>query len=342
VGIGALLFALLGSMFLLASAFIGAVVYRFVHPLKPVKRNEQDQPDAGFSVHSLISGGARRVYGLYVPQGIDLERPLSLVISLAGFGMNPAFQRYVSRWDELADRSRFLVAYPQGCGFPLRFNAGPVYNLPVADDVQLIHDLIVEIGRFFEVDRQRIYVNGMSAGAHMTERIACELADEVAAVGMAAGCYLELPGGCQPRRAMPLIAFQGTVDPTGAYRGRRERSKVLLGLMKLVGLAPGSVVEIPAFEDWAAVWAERNGCDLAAAQWEVEGEARCLRYPDRVNHGDVEIYVIEGGGHTWPGGSPTFIGKTSRAINASHKMWAFFESHPLCDSDPSRSGGFMH
>ena len=131
-----------------------------------------------------------------------------------------------------------------------------------------------------------------------------------------------------------MIAFQGTADPTGAYLGRRERSRILLGLMKLVGLAPGEVVEFPAFEDWAAAWAERNGCDLSAAQWQVEGEVHCLRYPNNLNHADVEVYVIEGGGHAWPGGRPTFIGKTSRAISASQKMWEFFESHPLDDTDP--------
>jgi polyhydroxybutyrate depolymerase len=129
-----------------------------------------------------------------------------------------------------------------------------------------------------------------------------------------------------------VIAFHGTADPFGGYRGQRENNPLLLGIMKLINLAPGKMIEMPAFEEWAATWARRNGCDLAAAKWEVDRDIRRLRYPNHTNNGDVEIYVIEGGGHTWPGGSPTFIGKTTRAICASEIMWNFFEEHPLYDT----------
>jgi polyhydroxybutyrate depolymerase len=320
--------ALVKFLLLLACALVGAGVYYFTRPLKASQSNTDQPPDVGTCVRGFSSGGKRRVYLLYVPQGIDRQRPIPLVISLAGFGGNPAFQRYVSRWDGVAEKHHFLVVYPQGTSFPLRFNAGPVYNIPEIDDVQLIRDLIAEMSEFFNIDRRRVYVNGMSGGAHMTDRIVCELSDQVAAVGMVAGSYLDFPEGCKPQRAMPVIAFQGSADPFGAYRGRREDSRVLLGLMKIIGLSPGEVVDLPAFEDWAAAWAKRNGCN-PAAEWEVNGDVRRLRYSNSVNNGDVEIYVIEGGGHAWPGGSPTFIGKTSQSIQASEAMWAFFESHPL-------------
>ncbi|MEW5868524.1 MAG: PHB depolymerase family esterase [Chloroflexota bacterium] len=324
-------FSVLKFLSLLGCALVGAVMVYFTRPLSPGKSSAKGPPGAGFHLRSLLSGGLRRVYGLYVPRGLVRGKPVPLVISLAGFGMNPAFQRYVSRWDEVADKHRFLVAYPQGSSFPLRFNAGPVYKIPGIDDVQMVRDLIAELDRYFKIDRQRVYVNGMSGGAHMADRLACELAGEVAAAGMVAGSYLALPRVCTPQRAMPVIAFQGTADPTGAYRGRRESSRLLLGIMKMAGLSPGEVVEVPAFEDWAAAWARRNGCDLAAAQWEVDADVRRLRYPNRENNGDVEIYVIDGGGHAWPGGSPTWIGRTSDTIHASELMWAFFESHPLSE-----------
>jgi polyhydroxybutyrate depolymerase len=46
----------------------------------------------------------------------------------------------------------------------------------------------------------------------------------------------------------------------------------------------------------------------------------------------VALYIIQGGGHTWPGGGPLpewFAGPTSRSIDASAEMWAFFQAHPL-------------
>ena len=50
--------------------------------------------------------------------------------------------------------------------------------------------------------------------------------------------------------------------------------------------------------------------------------------PNRAN----VLYTIQGGGHTWPGGKSMlewFLGRTSRSIDASSQMWAFFREHRL-------------
>jgi polyhydroxybutyrate depolymerase len=43
----------------------------------------------------------------------------------------------------------------------------------------------------------------------------------------------------------------------------------------------------------------------------------------------VTLAVIEGGGHTWPGGyqylPERFIGRTSRDIDANSLIWNFFK-----------------
>ena len=45
----------------------------------------------------------------------------------------------------------------------------------------------------------------------------------------------------------------------------------------------------------------------------------------------VELYTIEGGGHTWPGGKAylpaRIVGKVSRDVDATATMWAFFVAH---------------
>ena len=45
----------------------------------------------------------------------------------------------------------------------------------------------------------------------------------------------------------------------------------------------------------------------------------------------VDLYVIEGGGHTWPGGlryaSVGLIGRTTRSLDASETIWRFFAEH---------------
>jgi polyhydroxybutyrate depolymerase len=63
----------------------------------------------------------------------------------------------------------------------------------------------------------------------------------------------------------------------------------------------------------------------------AQGDASGVRYTDCKAASEIVFYTIEGGGHAWPGGRPTFVGKTSPDIKASEVMWAFFEAHPLTD-----------
>ena len=48
---------------------------------------------------------------------------------------------------------------------------------------------------------------------------------------------------------------------------------------------------------------------------------------------DSEVVLIEvtGGGHTWPGQQPfvTFIGKSTKVVNANDLMCEFFSKHPM-------------
>jgi len=43
----------------------------------------------------------------------------------------------------------------------------------------------------------------------------------------------------------------------------------------------------------------------------------------------VELYTIEGGGHTWPGGPAAGwrVGRVSRELDATEVIWAFFAGH---------------
>jgi polyhydroxybutyrate depolymerase len=45
----------------------------------------------------------------------------------------------------------------------------------------------------------------------------------------------------------------------------------------------------------------------------------------------VVLYVIENGGHTWPGmdKGPPFLGASTMNINANEVMWEFFQKHPM-------------
>jgi polyhydroxybutyrate depolymerase len=312
---------LFGSACLLARVAIG--------PSLACQRPVTGPARPGTSARALLSGGLERCYLLHVPPGHDAARPAAVVFSLHGFASNAQPQEGLTGWSRLADRQGFVVVYPEGTSFPLRWNASPVFGSGDVDDVQFVKDVVTDLSRFLAVDPARVYVNGMSNGGFMSHRLACEAADTVAAIGMVAAGAADLPGGCAPTRPVPVIAFNGTDDPLVSYEGRVMERSMPEWLLALAELSPGHT-ELPGVRTWVVDWAVRNGCAAPPQAVPALGDASGVRYVGCENDAEVVLYTIDGGGHTWPGGKPLpFVGKTSTDVDATATMWAFFEAHPL-------------
>ncbi|MBL8130817.1 MAG: hypothetical protein JNL42_03090 [Anaerolineae bacterium] len=279
---------------------------------------------------SLVSGGEERRYQLYVPTGYDGTTPLPVVLSMHGFSSNPQQQRDFSRWDVYAEQETFLAVFPRGTGFPLRWNAGAFFDArsgalgsafmgAQVDDVLFFGDLLDELAAALCIDAARIYATGLSNGGGMSNRLACEMADRITAIGTVAGAYPALDGGCAPARPVPVISFHGVVDPIVPYQGSEE-------------------MRLPSIETWAREWSERNGCTDTAITHLAIPSGIVADAPTITQHsgcdGDVEVvlYMIPDGGHTWPGAAPSFdllIGKTRQDFDATAIMWAFFQRFAL-------------
>lgn len=255
-----------------------------------------------------IDGHTRRFW-LYVPESYDPTTPTPLVMSFHGFGSNPVQQYSYSAWDKLADAHGFVVAYPQGTGFPARWNSGPLsFGDSTSEDVAYVDKLLDTLEENLCIDSARVYTNGLSNGGGMSYRLACELSDRITAMGGVAGYYtLET---CEPTRPVPVIAFHGDRDSIVPIDG---------------------VGDVPAIADWVAGWVERNECQTTEAL-EPVGTVSGTRYTDCADDVSVVYYVVGGGGHTWPGEGeqPEFIsGMVNRDISASTLMWEFFSQYTL-------------
>jgi polyhydroxybutyrate depolymerase len=279
----------------------------------------------GLTRRVLESGRMQRGYLLYVPGSYDPARPMPLVISLHGFASNPAGQKYLSGWETLAEKENFLVVYPQGTSSPLRWNASADLSTGQVDDVAFMRDLLANLRQLLNIDQSRIYINGMSNSGAMTTRLVCEMADVFAAVGIVSGPPVNIPGGCHPARPVPLIAFYGTADPLVKYNGGTIDSSPATRLLRL----PTHRGSLPPVKSWIEAWAQRNGCNLTPQILPGRGETSGVRYTGCQQEAEVVFYTIDGGGHTWPGGSPTFVGKTSHSIDATSEMWGFFKTHAM-------------
>jgi len=262
-----------------------------------------------------IDGKTRR-YVVHKPDAYDASEPTALVLSLHGFSDWPMHHMRMSGWNHLADSEGFIVVYPMGTGFPLRWNA---YAKTEEDgspnaDVAFLQALIERLKKEFNIDSEQIFVNGLSNGAGMSQMLACELGEEISALGGVAGAYLLSWEACQTEQPIPAMLFHGTEDPIVSYAG---------------GQTSRSGAIFPDIPEFAASWAERNQCDPEAIKTIVSSSITRTDYRDCAGGSDVVLFIIQNGGHTWPGGCclpKRIAGETTQEINATSLMWAFYQS----------------
>jgi polyhydroxybutyrate depolymerase len=230
----------------------------------------------------------------------------------------PSVQMEISQWNRVADENGFIVVYPAGRG------AGPKtwfmdgWQTPSSmPDVVFISELIDKLEAAYNIDPARIYANGLSNGAGMAFTLSCTLSDRIAAIGAVAAAQLLPWSWCADSHPVPMIAFHGTADRITPYNGGK------------VWIAPEPFPSVP---EWARSWAQRNRCASEPVDAAMATDVTRRTYPNCADDAAVVLYTIHGGGHTWPGGTPLpewTVGPTSRSIDATSLMWAFFRGHPL-------------
>jgi polyhydroxybutyrate depolymerase len=267
----------------------------------------------------LVSGGETRRYLLYVPDTYDPAVPAPLVITIHGFMQWPANQMQVSGWNQVADEEGFIVVYPMGTNFPLRWRT---WAVEAGDDgpqreVQFFADLIDALQAEYNIDPKRIYANGLSNGGGMSFLLACELSERIAAFGGVAGAYSTPLSACSPTRPVPAILFHGTADTIVPYEG---------------GVYGPGERTFPSIPEWASQLARLNGCQETEEDLPDVGDTSGVQYTQCSQGAEVIFYTIHGGGHAWPGGDPLpewIVGYTSQDINTTRLIWAFFERFTL-------------
>jgi len=284
-------------------------------------------PPAGAERVELTSGGEPRWYDRVVPSGYD-GTPVPLVVDLHGYLSGAETQATISGFGDLAEQEGFVVATPQGNSDLPYWNAVPHDDLP--DDVAFVDAVIDDVARAVCVDPDRVYVDGFSNGAFLASLVACELADRVAAVATVAG--LLVPDGCTPPRSVPVLAVQGTEDryvPADGSPGPALEDLEWSDDSRRAfdGLAFADI------EASAATWAALDGCADEPDREQVSPSVESISYGGCDEDAAVDLYLVEGGGHTWPGSafshaSAAILGATTDDIDATDLAWSFFEEHP--------------
>jgi polyhydroxybutyrate depolymerase len=302
-----------------------AGVYRvFVHAPRPELPALSGELRRG----SLRAGDRDRTYALYVPRALA-PRP-ALVLALHGSMGNGEQMREGTyyRFDELADRDGFAVAYPDG--YEEHWNdcrrvAPYAANALDVDDVAFLRALVERLERELGIDPDRVFATGLSNGGQMAYRLALEAPDLVAAVApVAAGLPDEANLDCAPAgRPVAILILNGTMDPMNPFAGGRVALYGLWGDRGTVLSSDASAAYWASLAGHAAPPQRRRYPDLSRqdASW-----AELVTWSDGPGP-EVAHLVVHGGGHTFPSPRwryPRFIGPTSHDLDAADEIWTFF------------------
>jgi polyhydroxybutyrate depolymerase len=274
---------------------------------------------------SIEVDGLQRSYRIHIPKSYDASRPAPVILAFHGATDNVDFLEAHCQLNQKSETAGFIVVYPEvadpSSPDTLHFNtSAPPDGIDYPDDVAFTAKLLDDLATVVNVDKNRIFATGISNGGMMCYRLAAEMSDRIAAIAPIAAT-MGLPEA-YPKRPVPIIAFHGTADPIIPFETDPD--------------AP-SQSDIRSATETIDIWANIDGCPAKPRVDRLPTTVHGVTSVSRETYGpgkdgtEVVLYVIQIGGHTWPG-TPAYkaeLGLASQNISANDLMWNFFQLHPL-------------
>ena len=288
-------------------------------------------------------------YWLYWPSSAPAT-PRPLVVMLHGCGQTAPEFAQGTRMNELAERKGFAVLYPQQSVTSEASRCWPWYtqaNQRGGDTAAVLRELIDSVLERHPVDRRRVYVAGISAGAAMAQILALNHPSLVAAVGMhsgpvfgtadsAASAFSVMQHGDATRFAqalkpvrrgdsapirMPALLIHGDADKVVRSVNLMQVARQFLQVNGLEGDAAQ-----PALRDYPA--------RVRGAQ--PRHGYRTLSYSADDGKPRVVVCQVTGLDHAWSGGRGGLRYNSGTGPDASLMLWNFFARQRRMGTQPRR------
>lgn len=258
-----------------------------------------------------------RTVRVHLPPSYDPAKRTPLVLDLHGYASDGGQQAGVAHMLAKSDSAGFIAVHPDGHHSPRGWNAGVCCGSAASsgeNDTAWLMSVLDQLEAKLCVDPDRVFATGLSNGAFMSHRLACEAADRIAAIAPVAG-VVGTPT-CTPSRPVPVFHVHGTSDPVIPFGG---------------GGFNGNEPVATTINRWVA----NNHCTTTTTSYQ-HGDATCVTHGGCTDGADVTLCTIDGGGHQWPGGDSigSFSGKLSNDLVATDAMWTFFSAHPRAGVTP--------
>ncbi len=271
---------------------------------------------------SLPFSGMDRYYKLHVPPSYRASKALPLLVALHGGAGDMVIMSTAEfyKLNPKADKEGFVVVYPNGysqfkSGKFATWNAGNCCAKArdkKIDDVGFIEEVIKKVSSQLAIDKEKIFATGMSNGAMMAYRLACEKPELFKAIAAVAGT--DNTQACAPKVPVSVLHIHAKDDDHVLFTG---------GSGKSFG-DKSTVTDYVSVADSIAKWVKLNSCINPAKKVLQAKNVVCELYSGCKNNSRIELCVTDDGGHSWPGGKKPRGGKGSTAISAEDTMWDFF------------------
>jgi poly(hydroxyalkanoate) depolymerase family esterase len=279
---------------------------------------------ARFIDGSYTSAAGGRTYRLFIPSRYQ-GQPLPLVVMLHGCTQSPDDFAAGTRMNLVAEEHNCLVVYPAQ---PSQANQAKCWNWFRKADQQrgqgepsLIAGITRQIMDQYSINRKRVYVGGLSAGAAAAAVMGATYSDLYAAIGihsgLACGVATDLPSALMAMRQggsgrkvsgnlppLPTIVFHGDRDTTVHPNNGDQILEQSMGASNTRKKVDGGQVA---------------GGHAYTTTIVSDGRGRDM----------LEHWNVHGAGHAWSGGSLAGSYTDPRGPDATREMLRFFLKHSL-------------
>jgi poly(hydroxyalkanoate) depolymerase family esterase len=289
-------------------------------------RKVPEVPDgAQFLSRSYACAAGRRAYKLYIPQR-QHEGRRPLLVMLHGGTQDADDFAAGTRMNILAEKHGFVVAYPVQCRSA---NASLCWNWFRPEDQSrgtgeagIIAGITSEIISEFEIDAQRAFIAGLSAGGAMAAVMGATYPDLYTAVGIHSGlayrCARDLPSA--------FSAMKGNTGPQRRESRTASASANCLRMPTIIFHGDADHIVHPSNAANIGEALVKNGDKVERVVATSSAGRSYSRVLTRDQTGNVMIeeWLVRGSGHAWSGGSLDGTYTDPLGPDASNEMIRFF------------------
>jgi len=283
-----------------------------VNPMSraPQVNSSGGEPQSYESRTLLTQNGDRRNFLYRLSEGFEVGDCSDVIFDFHGAGGTAMGEFGYSGFAALADREGVILVYPDAnkTYFDQQHRLASYWNSAweaVKRERNYDVDFVLELVELVKSEQctNNFYATGMSAGGDMTSALAC-LADTPFTAFAPVSYRYYYEAECAAAGPRPMISFQGDADPIVPIEGS------------------GEPWFDPPMVEVMRRWAEHNECDSQPQEQRISDEVVRFHWDNCA--AATQWYLIEGGGHTWPGGASGSSRYVTQDISATELIWDFF------------------